>query len=87
MTTTTFVMLTTTFMIFLFLPILTLLPLGRKYGMKMPRKVAAIWWLIAITYYVTLFNVAPAILNHYWPLKIHKEMVCEVKTTYERKGL
>lgn len=84
---TTLAGLISVFLIFMLLPLLSLMPIYRKYGVRMPNKVAAIWWLLTLIYYVILFNAGPAILNHYWPLQVSKETVCEVKTTYSRQGL
>ncbi len=40
-----------------------------------------------VVYLFLLFYFGGKAIDHYFPLETHKEMVCEVKTTYERKGL
>lgn len=50
-------------------------------------KVMAATLAITTAYVLLVLNFGRKELDHYFPLVKHSATVCEVKTTYERKGI
>lgn len=82
-----FVLLTVIIMFFLFLPVVSVIYLYMKFGLVIPTKVSLIWWILILIYYVALFKFGTHWLDKNYPLQSQKEYVCEIKTTYLRKGI
>lgn len=61
--------------------------LSRKYGDRAPGGMVLLWIISLIIYYTLLFNFGREWLDRTYPIQVHQEKVCEIKTTYSRQGL
>lgn len=75
------------FVFLLFVPVF--IPITFSFIRKLDGngKAVFLWVIFTVCYYVILFKGVGAFLDTFYPLEIHKENVCEIKTTYSRKGL
>lgn len=67
------------------IPVVVAMLLHRKYGNKLPGKVAVVFVIGIICYFTAFFNYAPHMIPEAWRLVPHEVYQCEWKTIYVEK--